>query len=97
MTVKGSYHTYDLGIGGFHGLIYVGYMKNLESNTQYYYRVGDFKTQIFSDVIPFKAAPKKGEVLPLLDIVMFGDQGTKVPFSGPVNDMIIRDNEKVLF
>lgn len=32
MTVKGSYHTYNVGIGGFSGLIYVAYMENLDNN-----------------------------------------------------------------
>jgi hypothetical protein len=41
-VVNADWHTYNVGkVGGFHGRIYVGVMKNLEPLKRYYYKVGD--------------------------------------------------------
>lgn len=53
----GTYHTYDVGHFGFHGNIYVAYMTDLSESTDYYYKVGDTESKVFSDVKTFKTAP----------------------------------------
>lgn len=43
-NIKGTWHTYNVGHLGFHGRIYVAYMRNLNPKTKYYYKVGDLLT-----------------------------------------------------
>jgi hypothetical protein len=63
-------------------------MTNLSVSTQYYYKVGDTVTKVFSDLKNFKTAPVVHQTQPYLNIAFYGDMGTILPFAGPVNKMI---------
>lgn len=56
-SALGTFHTYNVGHFGFHGNIYLAYMANLSTSSIYYYKVGDTKTQKFSELKKYKTAP----------------------------------------
>jgi hypothetical protein len=76
---------------GFHGNIYVAYMSNLSISSDYFYKVGDTVSKVFSDVKTFKTAPVVHESQEYINIAVYGDMGTILPFAGPVNKMIYND------
>jgi hypothetical protein len=67
-------------------------MTGLKTSSKYYYRVGDRFIKRMSDLKYFHTAPEPGSVEPLINIAFFGDEGTIIPFAGPVSKMIARDN-----
>ena len=77
---EGTYTTYNVGHGGFHGRIYKAVMKGLEPLKTYYYRVGDAESLTFSKTKYFKAPPLKVQQLEQINIAVFGDMGTFAPF-----------------
>lgn len=58
-------------------------MKRLQPGQKYYYQVGDFQTNQFSDIKAFKAAP--GNHLDRLNFAVFGDMGTVAPLGFSVS------------
>lgn len=67
-------------------------MSDLKSGQRYYYKVGDIKTQTFSEIKFFKGPPKVGEHLDEVRIAIFGDMGTYAPFGHMVSKMISSQN-----
>lgn len=60
---KASISKYHINKIGFHGINYRAVMKNLKSGKKYFYKVGDIKTQTFSEIKQFKSPPKINETL----------------------------------
>jgi phosphodiesterase/alkaline phosphatase D-like protein len=67
-------------------------MKNLKPNVRYYYKVGDLKTNTYSELKYFKAPPKRNTTLNEIKIAIFGDMGTYVPFGHAVTKFIASNN-----
>jgi phosphodiesterase/alkaline phosphatase D-like protein len=63
-------------------------MKNLKPSRKYYYKVGDLKTQTFSDIKYFKSPPQRNDLLEEIKFAVFGDMGTYMPFGHMVSKMI---------
>ena len=61
--VRAKVSTYDVGHLGFHGKIYHAVMINLINDKQYYYKVGDLKTNTYSEIKYFKAPPQPNQTL----------------------------------
>ena len=62
-SVYANVTTYNVGHLGFHGKIYKAIMTNLINGKQYYYKVGDLKTNTYSEIKHFSAPPQKDRTL----------------------------------
>lgn len=85
---KATTATYNVGHLGFHGRIYTAVMKNLLPEKKYYYKVGDLKTNTYSEIKHFKAPPSINSTLSEIRMAVFGDMGTYTPLGHMVTKLI---------
>lgn len=73
-----TWTTYNVGHLGFNGRIYRAVLGGLTPGERYFYRVGDFKTGLYSHTFNFTLPHPPGE-RNHSRLVVFGDMGV-IPF-----------------